>query len=936
MEDISAQQQTWLQQLQSLSKRLIRVSKNIQGRPSAWGFIEDTQFPVDYRTVLHNEVVIDIDSTRWKEVRLFSEMIIDVLNRMHVPFIPAYTGGRGVHIHFFFSLSEKQKQRCNQHDVMPQDLRMVLFEKIMKEADISHKVIRPGKPLDTSCINWSDGGKGHLIRIFGGKKQRHKTMLQEIPEERPHTKDIAFPEKIIPWNISDDLFEEFLESFKISHKKRVEATARYRAAAQNFSGTYLKLPCIQEIMKGLSEGQRNKGAQILSLVCKIDDIPRDEAQKTLLKYAHNCSSENISEKEYLSWVDWIYSQKETFWNCRFCKELDICKEETCGLHESAYQKEHEFLEDENLLPNILNILDKRIKKEEKNKLIVFLVYLSAYGSNPLNMFLKGESSIGKTYLAKSVAEYFPEEDVLFIGDMSPKALIHEHGEVKEGKVYVSLENKILVFLESPRRQTLDMLKPILSHDRKEIEYKIADKSGSGKLQTKSVIITGWPATTYCTTDCKVLEELSTRSLLATPEITEEKISQVLTYKGKKYSRPWEEMEEDEQEQILTNSLNLLKEDIEVCVPYAGVLAEQYEKGEPRVMRDFDKLMELIRMSAFLHQRQRMHFENNGGNRFIIATEYDYWVGKLLFDAIRETTCTGIPQPVIDFYEDIITQIQGIINYQSLREHYVSIHKRPISTTHLRNRFIEPLESVGWLIRELDPVDGRRVIFKECRIDPENSQTIGEYEALYFKHIFPEEKLKKYIKRLEKIQNKNTKNTMQLTFREKMDNEKNWFYTKKVLYFLMDNNWRKTGTNDDNAMKYESFINPYNLEETKEKNGISCNELIDQYDEETVLLQIPQEDTKIEDVVKKFEDPNKVVDAFVVLQEKEKIVAGQGLIRKLSHYPQKKDPDMDKFDLNTWTCGICGVSFQAQNPYRDYDDYAICEKCWKKLTKKENP
>ena len=153
---------------------------------------------------------------------------------------------------------------------------------------------------------------------------------------------------------------------------------------------------------------------------------------------------------------------------------------------------------------------------------------------------------------------------------------------------------------------------------------------------------------------------------------------------------------------------------------------------------------------------------------------------------------------------------------------------------------------------------------------------------------------------------------------------------------MDNNWRKTGTNDDNAMKYESFINPYNLEETKEKNGISCNELIDQYDEETVLLQIPQEDTKIEDVVKKFEDPNKVVDAFVVLQEKEKIVAGQGLIRKLSHYPQKKDPDMDKFDLNTWTCGICGVSFQAQNPYRDYDDYAICEKCWKKLTKKENP
>jgi hypothetical protein len=331
-----------LHQLQSLSKRLIRVSKNIKGRPSPWGFIEDIQFPVDYRTVLHNEVVIDIDSTRWKEVRLFSEMIMDVLNRMHVPFIPAYTGGRGVHIHFFFSLSKRQKQRCDQYDVMPQDLRMFLFEKIMKEAGISSKVIGPGKPLDTSCINWSDREKGHLIRIFGGKKQRYKMVLQEIPEERPHTKDIVFPEKIIPWNVSDDLFEEFLESFKISHKKRVEATNRYRAAAQNFTGTYLKLPCIQGIMEGLSEGQRNKGAQILSVACRLDDIPRDEAQKIILEYAQNCTSENISEKEYLSWVDWIYSQKEIFWNCRFCKELDICNEETCGLHESAYQKEHEF------------------------------------------------------------------------------------------------------------------------------------------------------------------------------------------------------------------------------------------------------------------------------------------------------------------------------------------------------------------------------------------------------------------------------------------------------------------------------------------------------------------------------------------------------------------------------------------------------------------
>jgi hypothetical protein len=105
-------------------------------------------------------------------------------------------------------------------------------------------------------------------------------------------------------------------------------------------------------------------------------------------------------------------------------------------------------------------------------------------------------------LAKTVAEYFPEGDVWFIGDMSPKALIHERGKFENEKMHISLENKILVFLKTPHRETLEMLKPILSHDKREIEYKVADRSSAGKLQTKSVIIEGWPATIFCTTDHK--------------------------------------------------------------------------------------------------------------------------------------------------------------------------------------------------------------------------------------------------------------------------------------------------------------------------------------------------------------------------------------------------------------------------------------------------
>jgi len=75
------------------------------------------------------------------------------------------------------------------------------------------------------------------------------------------------------------------------------------------------------------------------------------------------------------------------------------------------------------------------------------------------------------------------------------------------------------------------------------------------------------------------------------------------------------------------------------------------------------------------------------------------------------------------------------------------------------------------------------------------------------------------------------------------------------------------------MKNESSTNPYNLEETKEECGISGNNLIDQYDGETVLLQIPQEDTEVGDAMRKFKNRNNAADTIVVLQEKKKVITG---------------------------------------------------------------
>jgi hypothetical protein len=164
----------------------------------------------------------------------------------------------------------------------------------------------------------------------------------------------------------------------------------------------------------------------------------------------------------------------------------------------------------NLIDYVLSDLDRRVKRDRPTKLSVFFAGLSAYTREPINLFLKGESGVGKSYNVVETLKYFPREDVWFLGGLSPKALIHEHGvllnkhgepldlsekpikpkkrdyesekeyrealkeyreelkayaeEIREAYTLINLRHKILVFLEAPEYETFRMLFPILSHD----------------------------------------------------------------------------------------------------------------------------------------------------------------------------------------------------------------------------------------------------------------------------------------------------------------------------------------------------------------------------------------------------------------------------------------------------------------------------------------
>jgi len=63
-------------------------------------------------------------------------------------------------------------------------------------------------------------------------------------------------------------------------------------------------------------------------------------------------------------------------------------------------------------------LSRFVKRDEEAKNMVFLTALSAYTPEPINLFLRGESSIGKTYNVIETLKYFPEDDVWLLGGLS--------------------------------------------------------------------------------------------------------------------------------------------------------------------------------------------------------------------------------------------------------------------------------------------------------------------------------------------------------------------------------------------------------------------------------------------------------------------------------------------------------------------------------------
>ncbi|QQR77471.1 MAG: toprim domain-containing protein [Candidatus Moraniibacteriota bacterium] len=401
--------------------------------------------------------------------------------------------------------------------------------------------------------------------------------------------------------------------------------------------------------------------------------------------------------------------------------------------------------------DLANILNLTIKHDVENKIAAFLCELSAYSEDSqFNISFNAPSSTGKSYIPTEIARLFPEEDVMELAYCSPTAFFHDAGEFnKELQGYlVDLSRKIVIFLDQPHSNLLAHLRPLLSHDKKEINIKITDKGEKHGLRTKNIILRGYPSVIFCTAGLQIDEQEATRFLLLSPEINQDKIRESISQAVRKASdsdafNAW--LEEDPERALLKERIRAIKQanihDIKIDAESAvkEQFLSQCKMLKPRHSRDIKRLISIIKSFAILNLWWR---EKEG--KTIIANASDVDEAFKLWAKISVSQELNLPPYVYDLYQEIIlsawkekndgrsasfediTGKLGITRQEILQKHY-KVHGKMLDNSLLRMQILPMLETAGLITQEQDPNDKRKILIFPATT-PEKESVEGNSET----------------------------------------------------------------------------------------------------------------------------------------------------------------------------------------------------------------
>jgi len=421
------------------------------------------------------------------------------------------------------------------------------------------------------------------------------------------------------------------------------------------------------------------------------------------------------------------------------EKLEVDLESALAARLTALQ----IYEDRELTINdLIEALGVTVKKDDVNKVITFLAMLSAFTDNDqINLSFRAESSTGKSYIPLEVSTLFPEDRVITVAYSSPTAFYHDKGTWDPDRelIIINLENKILIFLDQPHNQLLERLRPLLSHDQKELLYKVTDKTEKHGQRAKNVKIIGFPSVIFCSGRLALDEQEATRMILLSPEISQEKLREAVYLKILKEAdeRAFKEyVEKDPRRKALRARIKRIAElkVAEIIVPEPEKIFQRFVGSrrilKPRHARDAGRLMALVKVLALLNYNHR-RVDRRGEWVIIYASWKDVEAAFQLYDQVAEPQELNLSPFVYEVYKQVIVPLakekildndpaSGPTKMEICRK-FLEVFGRPLQRVILDRDILPALEAAGLISIESHPQDRRLKIVKPVSIE-------GLYEA----------------------------------------------------------------------------------------------------------------------------------------------------------------------------------------------------------------
>lgn len=439
---------------------------------------------------------------------------------------------------------------------------------------------------------------------------------------------------------------------------------------------------------------------------------------------------------------------------------------------------------------------------------------SAETNDPLNLVVIAPTSEGKTFSIVRVTSLFP--NAITFDDASSKSFFYDNGVLvdKDGRpiqteldqinadaekdnrmmsnaekkrdlrdkrrfllvgsmTRINFDGKILVFLDAPRHDLWAALKPLLSHDKRQMLYQTVDKSGQGSTRVRKILLEGWPASVFATArdedqwqswpeiKSRVIEvspNMDPRKYLEANRLTSVLMGQPSYILRKRFPESAERQAKDEVERIrqqiqevrlLGHSEGYTDRDNFIFDTFAPWLDAHFPHESGPRMRQYKTLLAYINLSAYENIDSRPKLVIDGHSRAIMPTWVDVTSSLKL---ILKSVIGSLPEYKIRFWHDyilpayeakargeLIAKVEdgklvpidtkpkyelAALTSEDIRDYAESKGYR-IGPSRLSDTFLKSLIEMGYVKANDDPDDKRRKLYTPVRAMEEMGRELTE-------------------------------------------------------------------------------------------------------------------------------------------------------------------------------------------------------------------